>query len=129
MKAASDRAILRELAKRYVDLCHRPDMARRHDLWRRHNSLQSVRPPIYVRAFAWDEMPEAVRLCADPRLRGLERFLRMELFRGAFEDDYVFEPWVTVEAVHACEGWGVEAPRHTTGDAGGSYKVDYPIKT
>ena len=127
--AASDRAILRELAKRYVDLCHRPDMARRRDLWRRHNSLQSVRPPLYVRAFAWDEMPEAVRLCADPRLRGLERFLRMELFRGAFEDDYVFEPWVTVEAVHACEGWGVEAPRHTTGDAGGSYKVDYPIKT
>jgi hypothetical protein len=104
-------------------------MARRRDLWRRHNSLQPVRPPIYVRAFAWHEMAESACLCTDPLFRGIENLLRQELFRATFQDDYIFEPWITVGAVHTCSGWGVECPRHTSGVPGGSYKMDYPIKT
>ena len=53
-----ERNVLRDLARRYADLCRHPDMARRRDIWRRHNSQQTVRPPIYVRAFAWRERPD-----------------------------------------------------------------------
>lgn len=69
----SDREILRDLAKRYRDLCADSVQAERRDLWRRHNSLQRTRPLIYVRAFAWQEMPEAACLCRDPFFRATSR--------------------------------------------------------
>jgi len=61
----NDITSLRDLARRYADLAARPEMDERRDLWRRHNSLKHTRPPIYVRAFAWHEMPEV-----EMRVRG-----------------------------------------------------------
>ncbi len=124
----SDREILRDLAKRYRDLCADSVQAERRDLWRRHNSLQRTRPLIYVRAFAWQEMPEAACLCRDPFFRAYEAHFRHQLFWGTLGDDSIFEPWVTVGAVYTCRGWGVEIPRWRSDTPGGSYKDDYPLK-
>lgn len=124
----SDRAILRDLAQQYLDVCQQPIQAERRRLWRQHNSLQWTRPLIYVRAFAWREMPEARGQCQDPFLRAYEDFFRNRLFWAALDDDSVFEPWVTVQAAYRCTGWGVAGERHRT-DERGSYKDDYPLKT
>ena len=129
MLKQDERELLRELARQYVAACADPAQKIRRDLWRRHNSLKPTRPLIYVRAFAWKEMPHSQCRIADPFLRTVEDGLRRQLFWYALQDDAVFEPWVTVEAVHACSGWGVEVQRRRSGDPGGSYKVDYPIKT
>ena len=92
--------ILRDLARRYLDVCSRPEQNQRRDWWRRHNSLKTVRPPIYVRAFAWREMPQAQCVCEDGFLRQYEDFFRRHLFWHSLGDDSIFEPWVTVGAVH-----------------------------
>ena len=123
-----DRSLLRDLAQQYVEMCCHPVQDRRRDLWRRHNSLKHTSPLIYVRAFAWEEMPQSHCVCEDPAFRRLENFFRKHLFWNTFDDDSVFEPWVTVHAGHKCTGWGLAGQRNTSGRPGGSFKIDYPIK-
>ena len=96
----SDVRLLRDLAKRYADVCRKPTYDERRDLWRRHNSLKWTRPLIYTRAFAWKEMPESQLDCQDPFFRHFENFFRNQLFWDSLADDSIFEPWVTVDAVH-----------------------------
>jgi hypothetical protein len=123
-----ERLLLRDLAKRYLDICHDPDQERRRDLWRRFHSLQPTPPPIYVRAFAWREMPESKLVCTDPVYRRYENFFKQALFQAGLKDDFVFEPWVTVPAVYTCTGWGISGKRHYSDEPRGSWKLDYPIK-
>lgn len=125
----ADRMILRDLAVRYMEVCSRPEMNERRALWRRHNSLKETRPLIYTRAFAWKEMPEAQLACRDPFFWPFENFFRYQLFWDSLGDDSIFEPWITLHAVHRCTGWGLSGDRRRTGDAGGSFKIDYPLKT
>ena len=97
---ATDRCILRDLARRYLDICRRDVQRERRDLWRRHNSLRRTRPLIYVRAFAWQEMPQSHLVCEDGLARHYENFFRDRLFHDSFADDHIYEPWVAVGAAH-----------------------------
>lgn len=127
--STSDRLILRDLARRYVDVCRDPVQNQRRALWRRLHALKPTRPLIYVRGFAWQEMPESRGQCRDPFFRKHESFLRSQLFRSTFDDDSVFEPWVPLRAVFRHAGWGVAPERVGGGLPGEAYKLDYPIKT
>lgn len=126
--AQADIAILRDLARQYLDACSMPIQRERRDLWRRHNSLQRTRPLIYVRAFAWHEMPQSRLVCVDPFFQPYEDFFRRHLFWNSLDDDSIFEPWITVPAALKCRGWGLAGQRHYSGEREGSFKVDYPIK-
>ena len=123
-----DRKILRELAKEYAEIARDPIQDERRRQWRRVHSLEKCRPPIYVRAFAWSEMPQNIRRVRDPFLRRYEIFFRSSLFHYTIGDDTVFEPWVTVNAVKTCTGWGIESTRRMPEEKGGAYKLDYAIK-
>jgi len=105
----SDRTLLRDLAKRYAAACTREVQQTRRDLWRRHNSLKPTPPLIYVRAFAWREMPESKCLCTDPFFRPYEDFFRRMLFVDTLDDDSIFEPWINVPAARRLPGglWGL----------------------
>ena len=120
--------VLRGLAERYVGICRDPVQDERRLLWSRHNSLKNTRPLIYVRAFAWNEMPESKCVCTDPFLRQYENFFRSHLFWSTMGDDSIFEPWVTVQASHKCSGWGFSVEREFSDEPGGSFKVDYPLR-
>ncbi|MBT5873047.1 MAG: hypothetical protein HOH43_06475 [Candidatus Latescibacteria bacterium] len=124
----SDRSMLRRLAEQYAEISNDAEQDRRRELWRRHNSLKGSQPLIYVRAFAWKEMPQSECVCEDPSFRRIENFLRQQLFWYDMGDDSIFEPWVTVPAVHRCTGWGVPVTRLFSDPGQGSFKVDYPIK-
>lgn len=131
MAPPDDITILRSLAAQYAELSADPVMDVRRDLWRRHNSLKRTRPLIYVRAFAWAEMPQSQLQCADPFWRPYEDFFRHSLFRATFEDDFIFEPWITVQAVCVTppEGvWGLASPKTHTQEPGGSFVWDAPLK-
>ncbi len=107
---STDRDLLRTLARRYVEVSRDPAQARRRDLWRNHNSLRRTMPLIYVRAFAWHELPESRCQCTDPFLRQWEDWFRNRLFWASLGDDSVFEPWVPLPAVKETppEGlWGL----------------------
>jgi len=126
--AAADRYLLRELARWYVEVCNAPEQKTRRELWRRQNSLKPGPPLIYVRAFAWHEMPDAACRCEDEHLHGYEDFFRYRLFWHTMKDDSIFEPWVTVPAVHCCSGWGGKVTRLFPHEPGGAFKVDYPLR-
>ena len=125
---SNDREILRDVARRYMEICRNPDQQRRRADWRRHNSLKRTRTLIYVRAFAWREMPASQCVCEDPFLREQEDFFRKAVFWDTFADDSVFEPWLTVQAVHKCTGWGVEIAQKLSDQPRGAYKAVYPLK-
>lgn len=72
----ADVNLLRDLAGQYRDVCMLPVQKEHRDLWRCHNSLQPTRPLIYVRAFAWNEMPQAQCQCEDPFFHHYENQLR-----------------------------------------------------
>lgn len=123
-----DKGILRDLAKRYLDICNKPEQQESRKRWRAHNSFKGDRPLIYVRAFAWHEMPQSACQCEDPVARGYENFFRNHLFWDTFNDDSIFEPWVTVHAVYRNAGWGIGAKAIRPNVSGGACKYDYPIK-
>ena len=101
-------------------------------LWRRHNSLIKTRPPVYVRLIPWWEVPELQqRECEDEFLRGYEGWFRKMLYHATIGDDYIFEPWVTVDAVRITPPlgvWGVETKHIPSPKPGGSWLFDPPLK-
>jgi len=126
--SGSERELVRDLARQYVEVCAAPVQEERRRLWRAHNSLRETRPLIYTRAFAWSEMPQSKCQCDDPLLRQYEAFFRQHLFWSSLDDDSIFEPWVTVAAAHRCGDWGVPVERRRTEDERGSWKALYPIR-
>ncbi len=123
--------IVRDLAKKYMEICDERKQLETRDMWRRHNSFRTTPILIYVRAFAWNEMPESKCKCRDGTLRHYENFFREAIFRAAFKDDFIFEPWVNVGASYKCSGWGVSAERHFADEKNESltaFKVEYPLK-
>lgn len=125
----NDLDILHKLIEQYLDICDEPIQQERRRLWRQLHALQSERPMVYARAFAWGEMPQNQCQCSDPLFREQERALRKALFHHSFGDDMVFEPWLVLSAVHRVRGWGVDVSRHESEEARGSFKVDYPLKS
>lgn len=131
-----DKAILRELAKRYRDICAHPVQKDRRDLWRKHNSLMRTRPLIYVRSGeAWNEIPAVTeRACIDPLFRRHEGFFRAMLFQETIGDDYIFEPYLTVQAAYTLPGrgvWGIETHVETSDseEGGKNFYHNAPIRT
>lgn len=118
------KAELYDLASRVMELATSPDMDARRALWRRHNSFQGGRPPIYLRAFAFTENFDCSALhCTDPMLRGYELELHQSLYRATLGDDYVIEPWLTLDATYILPGgerWGVPVALGEKPVAGGA---------
>ena len=128
---STDKTILRDLTKEYLEICQTEEQDKRRDLWRKHNSFKRTHPPIYVRAFAWSEMPQSRCKCEDPFFRYYEDFFRNMLFRETLDDDFIFEPWVTVEAtygVHEDRVWGLPIKWIESPDPRGAKRMDPPIK-
>lgn len=132
MSNEKDIQILRDLARKYRDVCDKEIQNERRDLWRKHNSLIRTRPLIYVRWLAaWREASESKLECEEPFYRGHENFLRQMIFQDTIGDDYIIEPWITQRAsiVLPTNGhWGVRVKHIPSPEPGGAWKFDPPIK-
>ncbi|HHT74415.1 MAG TPA: hypothetical protein GX008_11965 [Firmicutes bacterium] len=118
---AKDKQIIRELAKRVAEIAELPIMAERRRLWKKHNSLQSERPMVYVSAEgSWRELlPQDTLECSDEEARRIEYNLRTRIYMYEhFNDDRVIEKvWVVYKAINHTS-WGLEPkfrPSSTTG--------------
>ncbi len=97
----NDIKILRELAKQVNEIANKPIQEERRAAWRQHNSFKGGRPLIYVRAFAFPEVFDPRNLkCEDPLLRNYEYYFHMMIFRDTIGDDFIIEPWVTLDSVY-----------------------------
>ncbi|MFA5561664.1 MAG: hypothetical protein WDA00_03390 [Eubacteriales bacterium] len=125
--------VLKELAKRVMEIARHPVQEERRELWRRHNSFVTTRPLIYVRTFAFHEILEKQSLhCEDPFYRGYEVKLREMMFRDTIGDDSIIEPWVTVDAVYDPPvelRWGVRTSLGEKPAAGGAAAFNPQLKT
>ena len=132
MSNNKDIQILRDLSKRYLDICNKEIQDERRELWRKHNSLVRTRPLIYVRwVAAWHEANESKLECEDGFYRQHENFLRQMIFQDTIGDDYIIEPWITQRAscITPPNGtWGVQIRHIPSPEPGGAWKFDPPIK-
>lgn len=135
MNNYNDIQILRDLATKYLEIASLPIMQERRELWSRHNSLKSTRPLVlatYGMYNVWcrDIFNDSKMECIDPFYREFERWFKMHIFHHSYNDDFVFEPWVSVGAVNIEEGellYGVDAEYQFFGQ-GSTFTWDPPIK-
>jgi len=110
-----DRIIVRDLAKQVAEAAEMPIMAERKEIWKRHHSLERVRPMILIfPENSWRELiPESVLECEEGFARGIERNLRTKLYyHEKIHDDTVIEKTYIVNKAVSHTGWGL-APGFT----------------
>ena len=132
MTSSNDVTILRDLAKRYMDIARKPIQDERRDLWRRHNSLERTRPPVLALWIcAWHTVPQAKCLCEDLLFRHHESELRRLIFQDYIGDDFVIEPWITQRATYKLPPgtWGVPVKRVQKTCEEGTWTYDPVIKS
>jgi hypothetical protein len=106
----NDISVLRELAGKYAEIAAKDIQDERRALWRRHNSMERVRPPVLIAGGYDAVILQPMLICEDEFYRSHERFLRGKILQDAFCDDTIIEPWITQSAVHVIpqEGpWGI----------------------
>ena len=128
----SDRAIVRDLARRVADIAALPVMAQRKALWKRHNRLDRPRAMILVfPEGSWGELlPPSALTCEGDEARRIEWQLRSRiLYHEQLDDDMVIErEWIVHRAVRN-SGWGLQAKQIPSTEARGAWKFDPVVHT
>lgn len=131
---AEDRNHIRNLARQVVAIATSDDNARIIKRWCDVNALRKPdRFPVWCRPVAaWGEiLPKDSLKCSDNYLRNIEYGFRQILVKHEIGDDSPVEGHFGIEAVFDIDPpniWGVDIGRHTTGQAGGAWTYDPPIK-
>ena len=105
-----DREILRELARKYMEICSDTVYNEHRKLWTDKNSLQRTRPLILVsfgmhNVWCRDVFGDHTLSCEHDLLRAYERQFKMFLFHHEIGDDWIAEPFLTVRAVFTQDSW------------------------
>ena len=105
-----DKQIVRELAKRYMELACSPEQADTNARIRATNDRKQVRPPVFLEEIHWYQMDidgALTCLCQDPRARWVETVLRQGLYRRKyFRADALLDPFLRVPMRFSSTGTG-----------------------
>ena len=109
----SDRAILRDLAKKTADIAALPVQEKKIRLWRQLNGLNPERPMVCIDQICWNELNTEGKLtlhCEDPECREYEDNFRKIIFQWEnFPVDMVVEPFIKVNKAVSNSGFGISA--------------------
>lgn len=104
--------IIRDLAKRYMDVAMSDRHVRMRERFRATNDLRIVRPPLIMEEIPWHEMrlDECIPcVCEDPNLRHMEQYLRLCLYRDrTFRCDSHMDPFWSVHKSFSSTGNGFD---------------------
>ncbi len=129
--------IIRDLAKKYLELANDPVQEERRRLWARHFSLKPTPKPLVLVTYGmWNVWCKEVfgddkMECEDPFFIGIERKFKMDIFHASIGDDYIIEPFISIPAAKKgdySKPWGVEMGIHSLGVDGSAYQIDPPLK-
>jgi len=127
MISSNDRTILRDLARQVANIADLPIQQERRELWKRHNSLETVRPLILVfPEGSWQELlPSTSLQCTGENSRHAEWVLRSRIYyHEHFQDDTAIEKqWIVHKVIHN-SGWGLEPKRIPSTETRGAWKFD-----
>ena len=107
-----DKDIIRELAKRYMELATDESQQKMNKRMLDTNDLKLVRPPVLIDEIPWYQMDidgELTCLCEDKETRKVEAWLRQAIYRRKhFKADTMLEPFYPVVMAYDSTGIGIE---------------------
>ena len=133
--------VIRDLARRVRNIADSDWMQARRQLWRDHNGLRKVRPPVmcrvgptYLRKF-W-EVQGSNEVATEGVEQEIETFLRRKLMKIEIGDDEVIDPMIEIAAAFTGgtglnDTWGVTVMPTIPKENGverGAWKFNPPIK-
>ena len=108
---ANDKLIVRELAKKYMELVCTEKQAKMFERFRATNDLKQVRPPVILDEIPWYQMnmnDELTLLCEDKGARNVEFHFRKAIFYLThFKADNLYEPFFPVKRSVDSTGIGI----------------------
>lgn len=111
MISQKDKELVRELAKRYLEIAAGDRQDKMNRRMRDTNDLKVVRPPVLLDEIPWYQMDidgELTCLCEDRGARNVETFFRRALYRQKyFRADTLFEPFFRVRMAYDSTGIGL----------------------
>ncbi len=128
-------ALGRELARQVAEHAASDENQRICRRWRDVNALRRPdRAPVWCRPVgAWAEiLPDGALQCEEPSLRSVERRFRQILVKRDIGDDEPLDAFLPVVATFDREPanlWGVDIGRRHSGEPGGAWAYDPPLKT
>jgi len=106
-----DKTIVRELAKRYMELATDENQRKMNARMRDTNDLKLVRPPVLIDEIPWQQMnidDELTCLCEDEQAKAVELFLRKGIYqRKHFCADTLLEPFFRITQAFDSTGIGL----------------------
>lgn len=108
-----EKEIIRELAKKYMELACSEEQMRMNERFKATNDLKIVRPPVHMDEIPWYQIDidgELKCVCEDKKLRRIEENFRRAIFRRKhFKCDTLFEPFFRVTMAYDSTGIGISA--------------------
>lgn len=108
-----DKEIIRELAKKYLELASDDKQQKMNARMKATNDLKIVRPPVLMDEIPWYQMDidsELKCVCEDKNVRKHEDFFRRAIFRRKhFNCDTLIEPFIRVTMAYDSTGIGISA--------------------
>ena len=132
--APEDLRILRDLAKRQLEISHDPVMEERRRLWTLHNDLHGERPMVLCESGGVrDEfLPDSKLQCKEDWARNLERSFRLTIYHYEnVKDDSVVDGHLRCNWSVRVSDYGVSAKVQRGEDSQGrrlGYRWEHPIK-
>ncbi len=117
MIRASDKRVVQELAKQYMEYASSPKQSSAFERMKKTNDLIQQRPPVLLDEIPWYQMDidgELKCVSQDERVREVEYHFRKALyyFRHFPRADSLYEPFFRVEKTVHATGIGVELPSY-----------------
>lgn len=106
----TDKQIIRELAKKYMELACSPEQQEMNARMQATNDLKIVRPPVLIDEIPWYQMDidgELICRCQDPRARWVEEHFRRSIYRRKyFRADTLLDPFLRIPSHFTSTGTG-----------------------
>lgn len=129
MISSREREVLRELAKKQLEVAHSAKNQERVALWKRHNALRGERPVLHVEIDNFVQETIVPRLqCEDPIARWIERRLWHSMINlTEFDDDKVVPDYLGIWVDRSYKPLGLEIQTHQAADGGLGHQFEHLI--
>lgn len=111
--STKDKLIIRDLAKRYMELATDEAQQKMNSRMKATNDLNLVRPPVLMDEIPWYQMDidgELKCVCEDKNVQKHEAFFRRAIYRRKhFKCDTLFEPFFRITMAYDSTGIGISA--------------------
>ena len=129
MISAKEREIIRELAKKQLEVANSPKNQERIALWKRHNALKGERPVLHIEVDNFVQEAIVPRMqCEDPVARWIEGRLRHSVINlTEFDDDKVVPDYLGIWVDRNYKPLGFNIQTYSASDGGLGHQFEHLI--